>query len=56
MSADFLARVEGLPRLGLGVSTEYGAFGHEDTLDPEELLRLDSRYAGFVEVGVEVAK
>lgn len=56
MNANFLERVEQLPRLGLGVSTEYGAFGHEDTLDPEALLALDTRFAGFVEVGVEVAK
>ena len=56
MATDFLERVRELPRLGLGVSTEYGAFGHEGTLDPERLLALDPRFAGFVEVGVEVAK
>jgi uncharacterized protein (UPF0276 family) len=56
MATDFLERVRNLPRLGLGVSTEYGAFGHEGTLDPEQLLALDPRFAGFVEVGVEVAK
>jgi uncharacterized protein (UPF0276 family) len=56
MKAEFLERVKELPRLGLGVSTEYGAFGHEDTLDPEELLAFDARFAQFIEVGVEVAK
>jgi uncharacterized protein (UPF0276 family) len=56
MKTGFLDRVRDLPRLGLGVSTEYGAFGHEDTLDPQELLARDPRFAGFVEVGVEVAK
>jgi uncharacterized protein (UPF0276 family) len=56
MKANFLERVNDLPRLGLGVSTEYGAFCHEDTLDPEQLLAFDPRFAQFVEVGVEVAK
>ncbi len=56
MSTGFLERVNDLPRLGLGVSTEFGAFCHEHTLDPEKLLELDPRFAGFVEVGVEVAK
>ena len=56
MATDFLERVRKLPRLGLGVSTEYGAFGHDGTLDPEQLLALDPRFASFVEVGVEVAK
>jgi uncharacterized protein (UPF0276 family) len=56
MKANFLERMNELPRLGLGVSTEYGAFGHEDTIDPEELRALDPRFAQFVEVGVEVAK
>jgi uncharacterized protein (UPF0276 family) len=56
MATDFLERVRDLPRLGLGVSTEYGAFGHEGTLDPKQLLDLDPRFAGFVEVGVEVVK
>lgn len=56
MNGDFLQRVHSLPRLGLGVSTEYGAFGHPDTLDPAALRRHDPRFAGFVEVGVEVAR
>lgn len=56
MDGDFLQRVQQLPRLGLGVSTEYGAFGHPGTLDPEALRRHDPRFAGFVEVGVEVAR
>lgn len=56
MNRDFLQRVQDLPRLGLGVSTEYGAFGHADTLDPVQLLEHDPRFAGFVEIGVEVAR
>lgn len=54
--ADFLARVQRLPRLGLGVSTEYGASLAEGALDPMQLRREHPGYAGFLEVGVEVSK
>lgn len=54
--ADFLTRVQGLPVLGLGVSTEYGASLTDGALDPAELRRVRPDYAGFLEVGVEVVK
>jgi len=54
--ADFLERVQGLPVLGLGVSTEYGASLADGALDPAELRRDHPKYAGFLEVGVEVSK
>ena len=52
----FEQRVKALPTLGIGVSTEYGAFAAPESL---ELLRLASEYpeyAQFLEVGVEVSK
>lgn len=52
----FLDRVAALPRLGLGVSTEYGARRQDGALDPLELRAAHPAYAGFLEVGVEVAK
>lgn len=52
----FLTRVRALPRLGLGISTEYGAHVDAGGLDPFELARVAPEYAGFLEVGVEVAK
>lgn len=53
---DFLTRVQALPVLGLGVSTEYGASLADGALDPAELRRVRPDYAGFLEVGVEVVK
>nr|WP_255215971.1 DUF692 family multinuclear iron-containing protein [Pseudenhygromyxa sp. WMMC2535] len=52
----FLERVLALPRLGLGVSTEYGASQAEGALDPAQLRREHPAFAGFLEVGVEVVK
>lgn len=52
----FLDRVVALPRLGLGVSTEYGARRQDGALDPLELRAAHPEFAGFLEVGVEVAK
>ncbi|MCB9541794.1 MAG: DUF692 family protein [bacterium] len=49
----FEARVERLPRLGIGVSTEYGAHRAPGALDLDALRREHPRYAGFLEVGVE---
>jgi uncharacterized protein (UPF0276 family) len=50
----FGERVRVLPRLGIGVSTEYGAGDAPGALDPLALrARAD---VGFLEVGVEVAK
>jgi uncharacterized protein (UPF0276 family) len=56
MNGDFSTRMDLLPRLGLGVSTEYGAFDQPGALDPEALVEHDPRFAGFLEVGVEVAR
>ena len=52
----FLDRVPGLPRLGLGVSTEYGAGDASGALDPQALREENERWGGFLEVGVELAK
>lgn len=52
----FLDRVPGLPRLGLGVSTEYGAGDAPGALDPQALRDDNPRWGGFLEVGVELAK
>ena len=56
MSEPFLARVQRLPRLGLGISTEYGAGDAPGTLDVGRLWREHPDYAAFLEVGVETAK
>jgi len=52
----FLDRVAALPRLGLGVSTEYGAGARDGALDPAQLRREHPGFAQFLEVGVEVSK
>jgi uncharacterized protein (UPF0276 family) len=52
----FSERVERLPRLGLGVSTEYGAGDAEGSLDVLALRSAHPGYAQFLEVGVETAK
>jgi len=54
--SDFLHRVQHLPHLGLGVSTEYGAGDVEGALDPVALRLENSDYAAFLEVGVEIAQ
>lgn len=54
--SDFLDRVESLPQLGLGVSTEYGAGEVAGALDPVALRLENSDFAAFLEVGVEVAQ
>lgn len=53
---DFLARLESLPTLGLGVSTEYGARQQDGALDPAALRAEHPGYARFLEVGVELVK
>ncbi len=53
--SDFLSRAQHLPRLGLGISTEYGARRRDHALDPAALRATDPRFAGFLEVGVELA-
>lgn len=52
----FLDRVQALPTLGLGVSTEYGAGDAPGALDPQALRDHDPACGGFLEVGVELAK
>ncbi|MCC6623089.1 MAG: DUF692 family protein [Deltaproteobacteria bacterium] len=44
-----------LPRLGLGLSTEYGAHRQAGALDPFALAAAHPTFASFLEVGVEVA-
>ena len=52
----FLERVKALPRLGLGVSTEYGAGDQRGALDVPALRKKHPEFAEFLEVGVEVEK
>ena len=52
----FAERVRQLPRLGLGVSTEYGAGDAGGSLDVLALHDAWPSYARFLEVGVETAK
>lgn len=54
--SDFRSRLAGLPVLGLGVSTEYGASLAAGALDPMRLRREHPAYAEFLEVGVELVK
>jgi uncharacterized protein (UPF0276 family) len=51
----FLERVAALPKLGIGVSTEYGA-NRAGGLLPLELAAREPRYAQFLELGIEVEK
>ncbi len=55
-SRSFADRVQLLPALGLGISTEYGASEAPDALDIMALRASQADYAGFLEVGVEVVK
>ena len=52
----FLDRVKKLPVLGLGVSTEYGAFSGAESLDLAALRKEAPQWARFLEVGVEIEK
>lgn len=52
----FAERVRALPRLGLGVSTEYGAGDAPGALDPLALHAAHPTFAAFLEIGVETAK
>jgi uncharacterized protein (UPF0276 family) len=52
----FAERVERLPHLGLGVSTEYGAGDAAGALDVIALRDAHPAYARFLEVGVEAAR
>jgi uncharacterized protein len=53
---DFLQRALRLPRLGLGVSTEFGAGDQPDALDLNALGYANPSWGSFLEVGVETAK
>jgi uncharacterized protein (UPF0276 family) len=53
---NFSKRVQCLPHLGIGISTEYGANRGESGVNPFALLEQAPRYASFLELGVEVAK
>ena len=55
-SLDFLQRVQSLPTLGVGVSTEYGAGDSPGGLELLALRRERPEFAQFLEVGVETAK
>tara|TARA_B100000029_G_scaffold443971_1_gene463408 strand:+ start:633 stop:1517 length:885 start_codon:yes stop_codon:yes gene_type:complete len=52
----FLDRLQELPYLGIGISTEYGAIDQPHALDPLALRAEQPHFAGFLEVGVEVSK
>ncbi len=52
----FSDRVVRLPRLGLGVSTEYGAGDVPGALDVLGLRDAHPQFAGFLEIGVETVK
>jgi uncharacterized protein len=51
-----LERVGGLPALGLGVSTEFGAAESPGSLDLNALSIAHPEFASFLEVGVETVK
>lgn len=50
---NFSQRVTGLPHLGVGISTEYGAGDVVGALVPQELRELHPRFAEFLEIGVD---
>jgi len=52
--APFESRVRGLPRLGLGISTEFGSA--ETGLDPLALRRARPELAQFLELGVDLER
>ncbi len=54
--SSFLQRVDGLPTLGLGVSTEFGAARAAGALDVFALAASHPGRAAFLELGLEVAR
>lgn len=52
----FAERVQALPRLGIGVSTEYGAGDSAGSLDVPALRASHPQWASFLEIGVETAR
>ena len=55
-SSSFSTRLENIPTLGMGVSTEYGALAARGSLDVKRLLRESPEYAQVLELGIELAK
>jgi uncharacterized protein (UPF0276 family) len=53
---NFSERLQALPVLGIGLSTEYGAAASPGALDPLALHRAHPELAAFLEIGVETAK
>lgn len=56
MSTPLSSRLDRLPRLGLGISTEHGAADAPGALRPLELRRRREEFAAFLEVGIETSK
>jgi uncharacterized protein (UPF0276 family) len=54
--SSFLQRVQQLPVLGSGISTEYGASETPGALDIFALRQAHPEFAAFLEIGVEVVK
>ncbi len=52
----FRERLQRLPVLGIGVSTEYGAGDAPHALDPLALRATHPRFAAFLEIGIETEK
>ncbi len=52
----FADRVQRLPHLGIGVSTEYGAAAAGGSLDVERLRAERPEFASFLELGIETLK
>lgn len=52
----FLQRVQQLPVLGIGISTEYGASAASGALDIFALRMAHPEWTGFLEIGIEVAR
>jgi uncharacterized protein (UPF0276 family) len=52
----FAQRVQQLPTLGIGISTEYGASATAAALDVFALRAMHPAFARFLEIGVEVVK
>jgi uncharacterized protein (UPF0276 family) len=52
----FFERVESLPVLGIGISTEYGSSAPKGTPKPLTFRKSHPEYASFLEIGIEVEK
>ena len=52
----FSERLRYLPKLGMGISTEYGAFKAKNSLNLSNLLSALPQCAEVLEIGVEIAK